>query len=166
MAVVVSSNTVATPNNKLNLYNAPSGACIAGAAPAGPAATLWPVSMVFAKNIPKLFVLYYPFTGATSNAQVWSFTVSATDISGGTLVFDDIGGDIAVTSATPATQSGDLTYYSDSEETFLMVGTSANSLVKLNYDVAAGTATKPSGAPLIYNSLFIRTLSSVLVVPR
>ncbi len=166
LPVVVSNNAIASPNNKLNLYNASTGICISGAAPAGPAATMWPVSMVYATDIEKLLVLYYPFTGSTTNAQVWSFDVDDRSITGGTLVYNDLTGDIAVLTTAPGAQSGDLTYYSNSSERFLLVGTTANSIIKLDYDYSEGTASKVPGVPLIYNSIFSRTISSVLVVPR
>jgi hypothetical protein len=116
-------------------------------------------------TLQKLFVLYYPFTGATTNAQIWSFSVTATTVTNPTLVYSDAPGDIAIISATPNTGSGDISVYSDTNESFILVGTTFNSVLRLNLDTSTGTATKVPGAPLIYNSVFSRNISSVLVVP-
>lgn len=163
---VLSLNAAVSPNNKINLYNASTGVCVTGVVPAGPATTLWPAAMVYNLELSKLFVLYYPFTGSITNAQVWSFTVTATNISSGVLVYNDVGGDIATTSATPAALAGDITYGTLDGAGFLLVGTSANSVIRLNYDSLLGTATKEAGPPLIYNSIYSQTVSSVLVVPN
>ncbi len=163
---VITNNAAATPNNKLNLYNGATGACIAGAVMTGPDAKLWPVSLHYSPSVSKLFVMYYPFTAAPSNAQIWSFDVSATAINGGTLVYDDVAGDIAIISTAPQSQSGDMRFYRDSEESFLLVGTTINSVLKLDYDANTGKATNPSGPPLIYGSVFSRTISGVLAVPK
>jgi hypothetical protein len=163
---VISNNMAATTNNKLNLYNANTGACIAGAAPTGPATTMWPFAMDYSTEQSKLFVLYYPFTAATSNAQIWSFNVSATTISGGTLVYNDVGGNIATINATPQNLAGDIDYYEDATEKFLVVATSFNSVLKLTYDSTTGLATLPAGPAFMSGSAWLRSISSVLVVPE
>ncbi len=161
---VVTANAAATPNNKLNLYNGGTGACISGTAPASPGTLHWPVDLEYVESESKLFVLYYPFTGAASNAQIWSFDVSSTTISNGTLLYNDAGGDIAVINAAPGALSSALTFYDSGTEKFLLVATSNNSVIKLTYD--GTTLTKNPSYPLIYQSVFSRSISDVLVVPN
>jgi hypothetical protein len=161
---VMSSNAAATPNNKLNLYTGSTGACIVGAAPAGPAATMWPVDLEYAPSESKLFVLYYPFTAATSNAQIWSFDVSGAAINNGTLAFDDTLGEIAIINATPQNLSSALSYYTNGTEKFLMVGTSNNTVLKLNY--SGGVFTKDSSFPFIYANVLARSISDVIVMDQ
>ncbi|MDZ4676558.1 MAG: hypothetical protein SGI74_03530 [Oligoflexia bacterium] len=158
---VVTSNAVVTPNNKLNLHNGSTGACIAGAVPAGPATTMWPVNIKYVPDEGKLFALYYPFTGATTAAQIWRFDVSATAISNGELIYTDTGAEIASTSATPAALSSSITYYKSLTERFILVGTSNNSVIKLSYD--GNTLTKVGTTPLVYLSGYSRSVSDVMV---
>ncbi len=159
---VISLNGAANPNNKLNLYNGASGVCIAGVVPAGPATTMWPVYARYVEGESKLFVLYYPFTAATTNAQIWSFDVSSTSISNGTLLYDDTSGDIAIISATPGALSSSLAYFRNGRERFILVGTSNNSVIKLTYD--GSSLTRPQTQPLIYLSAFARSIGDIFIV--
>lgn len=161
---VVTANGAATPNNKLNLYNGTTGACISGAAPAGPASTVWPVFVSYVADINKLFALYYPFTGATSFAQIWSFDVSPTSISNGKLIYSDVGGNIAPISAAPGSLSSSLKYYKSLRETFFLIGTANNSIIKLNYD---GTSlTQSQSLPLVYKSSLVKSISDIEVLSQ
>lgn len=159
---VVVSNGAATPNNKINLYNGTTGACISGVAPAGPATTMWPVDMVYVQEDSKLIVLYYPFTGSATNAQIWSFDVTATAVTNGILLFNDATGDLATISNAPVSQPSSITYYRAASERFVLIGTSFNSVIKLKYD---GTSLiKTSLMPLIFQSSFIKSISNVVVL--
>ncbi len=159
---VVVSNAQVTPANKVSLFNGSTGACISGVAPTGPATTMWPVDMDYDPTTNKLFVLYYPFTAATTNAQIWSFDVTASAINNGTLLYNDIYGDIAVISATPAALSSSINFHRTADESFVLVGTSNNSVMKFSY---SGTAlTKLGTTPLIYQSIFARSISNIAIL--
>ena len=159
---VVVSNAATTPNNKINLFNGSSGACISGVAPVGPATTMWPVDMDYSASENKLFVLYYPFTAATTNAQILSFDVTAGAVNNGTLLYDDIYADIATVSATPAALASSIVFHRTSTEAFVLVGTSNNSVMKYSYSASA--LTKVGSVPLIFQSSLIRAISSVNVL--
>lgn len=159
---VVAANAAATPNNKVNLYNGATGACISGVAPTGPATTMWPVDMDYSATDNKLFVLYYPFTGATTNAQIWSFDVTASAINNGTLIYNDVYAEIATVSATPLASSSSIVFHRTGSEAFVLVGTSINSVLKLNYD--GTTLTKASSVPLIYQNSLVKSISNVNVL--
>jgi hypothetical protein len=166
---VININALAGANNlRLQLYNGTTAACVSSPTtqPGPGGLVMWPVALDYNAALQKLFVLYYPFTGATTNAQIWSYTVTATAFTTPTLVYSDTSGDIAIISATPNTGSGDIAVFSDASESFILVGTTFNSVIRLNLDKSTGLATKVPGAPLIYNSVFSRNVSSVLVVPK
>ena len=162
---VITNNAVASPNNKLNLYNGSTGACIVGAQPAGPATTMWPVAMKYSSSQAKLFVLYHPFTGALSNAQIWSFPVTAVGLGGGQLVYNDVDGEITLLSAPPAANSASLAYFESASEKFILVGTNFGTVLKLPYDSESGLASKPDDLPFIEASVYTRAISSLIVVP-
>lgn len=159
---VLSANAATTPNNKINLYNGATGTCITGLAPVGPATTMWPVDLEYVPSESKLFVLYYPYTAATTNAQIWSFDVTGATINNGTLIYDDTSAEIALVSATPQNLSSALSYYANGSDKFVMVATSMNTVLKLNY--TNGTLVKDTSLPFIYGNALARSISDVIVM--
>ncbi len=161
--IVLAANAAASPNNKINLYQVTSGACIAGVIPTGPATSLVPVGMSYDTDSNQLYVLYYPFTGATTNAQIWRFDVGATTLTNGTLIFNDVGGDIAVANAAPSSLGSAIRFSRNPVDgTAIYVGTSYNSVVKLVE--SSGTWTKWKNQPLIFDDIFVRGISSLTIV--
>ena len=168
--VVLGANAVVTPNNRISVWNGPTSACGSAALqPAAvPATTMWPVDLTFIQA-GKILVLWYPFTAATTNAQIYRYDVTGppntVTIDNGVLAYDDGAGDIATISATPQNLPSAITHYTHEDGTrYVFVATSNGTILKFTYNSTTGVLTKVGTVPLIYNSSIIKSPSSIFVL--
>ncbi len=168
--VILGVNAAATPNNRVSVWNGATAACGSAALQPAvvPAATMWPVDITYVETS-KVLVLWYPFTAAPTNAQIYRYDVTVTPnavtIDNNVLAYDDGAGDIATISATPQNLASAITTYTGPDGVkYVFVATSNNTILKFTYDSTSGTLTKVGTVPFIYNTSLIRSPSSIAVL--